>query len=99
MAVLGKAIRVKEELSEEDAIKLFQMKRLIKNVELARGDGTSMITLIMKPGEQVSKMVQKLGLSSARTDVQSMSTARPRTSNRVSTVSPFLLRSRRRRPV
>ncbi|KAL7721458.1 Eukaryotic peptide chain release factor subunit 1 [Entamoeba marina] len=61
MTVLGKTVKVADaELSEEESIKLFQMKRLIKNIEMATGDGTSMITLIMKPGEQVSKMVQKL---------------------------------------
>ena len=61
MAVLNKAVKVKpEEVSEEEQIKMFQTKRLIKNIEQARGEGTSMITLIMKPGEQVSKMMQKL---------------------------------------
>ena len=60
---MGKTVRVKDdELSEDDQIKLFQMKRLIKNIEMARGDGTSMITMILRPGDSVAKAVQKLGL-------------------------------------
>lgn len=61
MAVLNKAIKVKsEEQDEEEQIKMFQTKRMIKNIEQCRGEGTSMITVIMKPQEQVSKMMQKL---------------------------------------
>ncbi|BFU21189.1 peptide chain release factor eRF/aRF, subunit 1, putative [Entamoeba histolytica HM-1:IMSS-B] len=91
MAVLNKAIKVKgDEMNEEEAIKLFQTKRLIKNIEQARGDGTSMITLIMKPMEQISKMMQKLveeyGTATnikSRVNRQSVLTAITSTQNRL----------------
>ncbi|ELP90165.1 eukaryotic peptide chain release factor subunit, putative [Entamoeba invadens IP1] len=91
MAILGKTVKVKEEeLTEDEQIKVFQTKRLVKNLEAARGDGTSMITVIMKPEEQISKMMQKLveeyGTATnikSRVNRQSVLTAITSTQNRL----------------
>lgn len=49
------------EANETDKnIEIFKMKKLIKSLESARGNGTSMISLIMPPGEQVSKVMKML---------------------------------------
>ncbi|KAI8894991.1 peptide chain release factor eRF1/aRF1 [Globomyces pollinis-pini] len=39
---------------------MWKVKRLIKNLEAARGNGTSMISLILPPKEQISKAVKML---------------------------------------
>ena len=36
-------------------VQVFKIKRLIRNLEKARGNGTSMISLIIPPKEQVAK--------------------------------------------
>lgn len=50
--------------SEIDAnaknIEMWKMKKLIKSLEAARGNGTSMISLIMPPKEQIARINQKL---------------------------------------
>jgi peptide chain release factor subunit 1 len=49
------------EVSEEDkAIEQWKVKKLIKNLEAARGNGTSMISLIIPPKDQVSMINKKL---------------------------------------
>ena len=45
---------------EELAIEMWKVKKLIKTLTAARGNGTSMISLIMPPGEQVSKVSKML---------------------------------------
>ena len=45
---------------EEQQLQLWRTKKLINFLENARGDGTSMISLIIPPGEQVSKVAQML---------------------------------------
>lgn len=49
--------------SEEDLdqqIEMFKVKKLIKNLEAARGNGTSMISLIIPPGDQISRVNKML---------------------------------------
>ena len=45
---------------EIDPIELFKMKRLLKNLEDSKGDGTSMVTILIPPGAAVFRMRQKL---------------------------------------
>lgn len=42
-------------------VEMWKIRRLIKSLEQARGNGTSMISLIMAPKEQISKMSKMLG--------------------------------------
>lgn len=42
-------------------IEIWKIKRLIKGLEAARGNGTSMISLIMPPRDQVSRVAKMLG--------------------------------------
>jgi peptide chain release factor subunit 1 len=45
--------------AEEDMdqqIEIFKVKKLIKNLEAARGNGTSMISLIIPAGDQISRI-------------------------------------------
>jgi peptide chain release factor subunit 1 len=49
--------------AEEDMdqqIEIFKVKKLIKNLEAARGNGTSMISLIIPPGDQISRVNKML---------------------------------------
>lgn len=48
----------KEELDHQ--IEMFKVKKLIKNLEAARGNGTSMISLIIPPGDQISSVNKML---------------------------------------
>ncbi|MCJ1327554.1 Polypeptide release factor (eRF1) in translation termination [Thelotrema lepadinum] len=41
-------------------IELWKMKRLIKMLDGARGSGTSMVSLILPPGDQISRATQML---------------------------------------
>lgn len=49
-----------EEREEEEQLKMWKLKKQIHMLENARGDGTSMITLIVPPNEQVSKVMSML---------------------------------------
>eukprot|EP00252_Welwitschia_mirabilis_P025475 TRINITY_DN796_c0_g1_i1.p1 TRINITY_DN796_c0_g1~~TRINITY_DN796_c0_g1_i1.p1 ORF type:complete len:439 (-),score=82.31 TRINITY_DN796_c0_g1_i1:295-1611(-) len=42
-------------------IEIWKIKRLIKSLEAARGNGTSMISLIMPPKDQISRVTKMLG--------------------------------------
>ncbi len=44
----------------EQQIEIFKVKKLIKNLEAARGNGTSMISLIIPPGDQISRVNKML---------------------------------------
>lgn len=58
---MGKA---EAELTPEETdrnIEMWKIKRLIKALEAARGNGTSMISLIMPPRDQVSRVQKMLG--------------------------------------
>lgn len=41
---------------EEKNIEMWRVKKLIKSLEAAKGNGTSMISLIIPPGDQISKV-------------------------------------------
>lgn len=49
------------ELEEaEKAIEMWKLKRLVKSLEAARGNGTSMISLIIPPKDQISRIANML---------------------------------------
>jgi peptide chain release factor subunit 1 len=48
----------KDELDQQ--IEMFKVKKLMKNLEAARGNGTSMISLIIPPGDQISRVNKML---------------------------------------
>lgn len=49
------------QIDEEDKnVKIWKIKKLIKSLEQARGNGTSMISLIIPPKEQISRIVKML---------------------------------------
>jgi peptide chain release factor subunit 1 len=50
--------QTEEELDQQ--IEMFKVKKLIKNLEAARGNGTSMISLIIPPGDQISRVNKML---------------------------------------
>jgi peptide chain release factor subunit 1 len=50
--------KAKEELDQQ--IEMFKVKKLIKNLQAARGNGTSMISLIIPPGDQISRVNKML---------------------------------------
>ena len=45
---------------QDQQIEMFKIKKLIKNLEAARGNGTSMISLIIPPGDQISRVNKML---------------------------------------
>lgn len=47
-----------EEMDQQ--IEIFKVKKLIKNLQEARGNGTSMISLIIPPGDQISRVNKML---------------------------------------
>ncbi|KAJ5079483.1 peptide chain release factor subunit 1 [Anaeramoeba ignava] len=47
--------------NEDENVRIWKMKRLIKSIELSRGNGTSMVTLILPPKDQLAKAIKKLG--------------------------------------
>jgi peptide chain release factor subunit 1 len=49
-----------EDREEEEQLQMWKLKKQISMLENARGDGTSMITLIVPPNEQVSKVMSML---------------------------------------
>mmetsp|Transcript_17046 Transcript_17046/g.22195 ORF Transcript_17046/g.22195 Transcript_17046/m.22195 type:complete len:456 (-) Transcript_17046:168-1535(-) len=44
----------------DEQIEMFKVKKLIKNLQKARGNGTSMISLIIPPGDQISRVNKML---------------------------------------
>jgi len=49
-----------QEEQEETQIEIFKVKKLIKNLQAAKGNGTSMISLIIPPGTQISQIAKML---------------------------------------
>ncbi|RHY49722.1 hypothetical protein DYB30_006388 [Aphanomyces astaci] len=45
---------------EEEQVELFKMKKLIKSLQNARGNGTSMISLVIPPKDQISRVAKML---------------------------------------
>ena len=43
-----------DENSSDKNVEMWKVKKLIKSLQAARGNGTSMISLIIPPGDQVS---------------------------------------------
>jgi peptide chain release factor subunit 1 len=50
----------KDQDEVDHQIEMFKVKKLIKNLEAARGNGTSMISLIIPPGDQLSRVNKML---------------------------------------
>lgn len=50
----------KEQEETDKQIEMFKVKKLIKNLQEARGNGTSMISLIIPPGDQISRVNKML---------------------------------------
>lgn len=44
----------------EKAIEMWKIKRLVKSLEAAKGNGTSMISLIIPPKDQISRIANML---------------------------------------
>ena len=55
---MGGKEQTEEEMDKQ--IEMFKVKKLIKNLEAARGNGTSMISLIIPPGDQISRVNKML---------------------------------------
>ena len=58
--VVGSASNSGGSAEASNNVEIWKMRKLIKNLESARGNGTSMISLIIPPKEQVSRWSQKL---------------------------------------
>jgi len=50
-----------ESAESENGVEQWKIRRLIKNLEAARGNGTSMISLIIPPKDQISRVAKMLG--------------------------------------
>lgn len=50
----------KAQAETDKQIEMFKVKKLIKNLQAARGNGTSMISLIIPPGDQISRVNKML---------------------------------------
>ena len=48
-----------DENSSDKNVEMWKVKKLIKSLQAARGNGTSMISLIIPPGDQVSTRLLK----------------------------------------
>ena len=51
----------KKDEKAENHIEIWKIKQLIKNLQAARGNGTSMISLIIPPKDQISRVNKMLG--------------------------------------
>merc|ERR1711935_556763 len=49
-----------EDVKNDANIEIWKIKKLIKSLEMARGNGTSMISLILPPGSQISQASKML---------------------------------------
>jgi peptide chain release factor subunit 1 len=49
-----------DEKKSDDSVEQWKIKKLVKGLEQARGNGTSMISLIIPPKHQISRMTNKL---------------------------------------
>ncbi|GMH68209.1 hypothetical protein TrST_g5427 [Triparma strigata] len=52
--------QAKADAETEKQVEMFKVKKLIKNLTAARGNGTSMISLIVPPGDQISRVNKML---------------------------------------
>ncbi|KAM9958921.1 hypothetical protein ACTFIW_012511 [Dictyostelium discoideum] len=51
---------VDDQQNADKQVEQWKIKKLIKNLEAARGNGTSMISLIIRPGDQIAKVNKML---------------------------------------
>ena len=58
--VIGSASNSAGTCEASNNVEMWKMRKLIKNLESARGNGTSMISLIIPPKEQIARWNQKL---------------------------------------
>lgn len=59
--VFGKFLYTMDENEQaEKNIEMWKIKKLVKSLEACRGNGTSMISLIIPPKDQISRVMQKL---------------------------------------
>ena len=62
--ILGKPtelfIKMSDETSSDKNVEIWKVKKLIKSLQKARGNGTSMISLIIPPGDQVARVSKML---------------------------------------
>ena len=49
-----------DESASDNNVEIWKVKKLIKSLQLAKGNGTSMISLIIPPGDQVSRVSKML---------------------------------------
>ena len=49
-----------EDAASDKNVEIWKVKKLIKKLQLARGNGTSMISLIIPPGDQISRVSKML---------------------------------------
>ncbi|KAJ4900844.1 Eukaryotic peptide chain release factor subunit 1-1 [Raphanus sativus] len=54
-------VKMGDNHGDDKNIEIWKIKKLIKSLEAARGNGTSMISLIMPPRDQVSRVTKMLG--------------------------------------
>ena len=52
--------QAKQDAETEKQVEMFKVKKLIKNLTAARGNGTSMISLIVPPGDHISRVNKML---------------------------------------
>mgnify|MGYP001385056611 CR=1 FL=1 len=52
-----------DENSSDKNVEMWKVKKLIKSLQAARGNGTSMISLIIPPGDQVSTSMDMANLN------------------------------------
>lgn len=57
---IGSAANSPGSAEASNNVEIWKMRKLIKNLESARGNGTSMISLIIPPKEQIARWSQKL---------------------------------------
>jgi peptide chain release factor subunit 1 len=50
----------KEQEEQDKQVEMWKMKKLIKTLTQSRGNGTSMISLVIRPGDQISKVNKML---------------------------------------
>ena len=48
-------VKMGDDSSSDKNVEIWKVKKLIKSLQAARGNGTSMISLIIPPGDQVSR--------------------------------------------
>ena len=58
--VIKKRVKMSDETTSDKNVEIWKIKKLIKSLQAARGNGTSMISLIIPPGDQISRVSKML---------------------------------------